>query len=701
MRPLLVSVVLGVLAAPMIAGAVNGPTIQQAQGPSERLVELCRAGRLDSTFEALCFELQRERAETESLGDPFWDWLDAEPKLRRCSLAAAARCGPRVFTNLAILRKAAAAETERFPELAAAFAAAWTRGDGPDPARFWVDGWLKEGRAIPGFVESFTDFARRAKVLRFPVGKAPWQVLAHLADSIVPMEERAWAFSEYDTRKTEGLRNLFGAVPYTLDPKRKGGPFTLQSFLECGGPCTHNVQFAGGVFDAFGIPSGWAGGPGHTYPYWFEQDGKALRIFRTNEIGNRSGKIRDPLSSGHIWEDRLRLMVASLNRGQDDHDRAALAAWAFSRVPEKDRAQAASILVAALDASPLSYPALLAAAEATKARQLSAPAAAPIWRRAAVEMSESHPEELADLLDIAFPAIGDGPATFDGDVATLARFEKRHGARIAPWRFGLWRARALAARGKLPGSRRALQEAALELASLDPASFGRLIEDLLRITEPGKPRIKALRTVFEDLEAPEGPDNTKTLRSRLLAAAALQSAYGEDSRSRTGHRIWVDELVAQAAQRGGSSAGPVGGGGGAAFEQRVAGAELMGIRVTTTVFNGRTVVGSIQGLFRSAAAGPIVHEAAGGVRSEAADLLVPEGWTLWAIVAAGSDRVDGIQIIATPAAVWRGEADVSPWIGSGRERARLLGGAAGGIEALTGRAGADLDAVGVRLGEPR
>lgn len=688
---------LGLLMAPWMSGPLAQEADRATPEVEARLVELCHAGRLDAAFEEQCLEVLRNSVGPVPTGETFWPWLDSQPALRRSSLAAAAACGPRVFSNLALLREAAPADTARFPDLAAAFAASWTGGSGPEPARHWIDGWLTEGRATPGMVESFRELSARAKDLRFPIGKAPWQVLAHLADSIVPVDERAWAFAQYDARGTKDLRNLFAAVPYTLEPKRAGGPYTLKSFLTCGGPCTHNVQFAGGVFDAFGIPSGWAGGPGHTYPYWFEIDGRDLRVFRTNEIGNRSGKIRDPLSGGHVWEDRVRLMVASLNQGPAPHDHAALAAWAFMRVPPKDRAEASPILVAALEASPLCYPALRAAAEATKARQLSPGEAAGIWRKSAAEMAERHPEELADLLDVALPALGERSATFDGEISVIGRFEKRQSGRIATWRFSLWRARALGAREKLPGCLRALTNAALELAPSETGRFSEVVGDLVRIADPGKPRIQALRAILDGLTPSEGSVATNVLHARLVTAAALQRAYEEDSRGKTGDRIWVEELIAQADQRGDPGTGPVGGGGGAAFEQVSPGAILVGLRVTTAGFNGRTVIGSMQGLFRSGKAAPIAHPAAGGVRSESYDLTVPDGFVLWGIVAAGSDRVDGVQILATPGPRLRGEVFVSQWVGSGRHRAQLLGGPAGQIQALTGRAGADLDAVGARV----
>ncbi len=696
------TILLLALAGPLLmAPGAAAPVTEAAQADLDRLLDLCKAGRLDGTFMEACFEHLEKEARTALPGDELWDGLRSDTKLRQPAFLAASQCGPKVFANLARLTERHPDMVKRFPALAVSFSAAWAHGDGPEPALSWVDGWLTEGRATPSFEESFADLAARAQDLRFPASGAPWQVLAHLADSIVPTAERAWAFDEYKARKTPGLRNLFGAVPYTLDPKRTGGPFTLQSFLECGGPCTHNVQFAGGVFDAFGIPSGWAGGPGHTYPYWFEMDGKTLRLFRTNEIGNRNGKIRDPLTGGHVWEDRLRLQVAALNHGQGAEARAALGAWAFRQLPKERRHEAAPILVAAVEANPFCHSALLAAAEATSKRQISPGSAGRIWKAAAQKMTEGHPEELGDLLDMAIPAFGSGPTTFDGDVPILARFEKRQGGRLATWRFGEWRARVLAARDKRPAARRVLLGAALELAPVSVTGFKELLDGLEQITEPGTERTKALRSLLEDIADPKDGYAAEAFRSRLWTAASLRRAYGGGPGGKAGNRVWVDELVAQQeARRAGqgeekhrAGIGPVGGAGGASFEQQIGGAPLIGVRVTTTGFNGRTVIGSIQSIF----AGPSVHDPAGGVRGNAIDLTIPDGWVLWGIVAAGSDRVDGLQIIATPGAAWRGKAHVSPWVGSSIENGQLLGGPKGLIEGLTGRAGADLDAMGVLL----
>ncbi len=553
--------------------------------------------------------------------------------------------------------------------------------------------------------ESFLFHVERGKDMRVPLREAPWPILAHLADSLVPIEERDWALDRYRKRRTEALRGLFGAVPYTLDPKRKGEPCTLESFLKFGGPCTHNVQFADGVFDAFGIPGGWAGGPGHTYPYWFEMDGGDVTIHRTNEIGNRNGKIRDPLSAGHVWEDRLRLLVVALNHSVTKRRRAALAAWAYRRVPAAARASAAPILLAAVSENPFCHEALSALADATRARQLSLADAGRGWKTIAKAM-QNRPHDLPPLLNRALPDVGATAPTFDGDEALLKRLErawKKAGRTELLARLPVWRARCFAARSKHAEAQRVWLRVAGESAATDPKRFAQATA-ALAAGVPGAPdsdeRLGVLIEVVATAQPSPKAGWINLHRSRFHAVRRLVEELRRLGRTGEAAAVWVDELAAARGADAGTGTKPrlVGGKGGGAFEDAPAGAELIGLRVATAHYNGRNFIGSVEGIYRIAGR-EVIGARAGRKRSGHVDVKAPEGWRMAGVVAAGSDRFDGFQLVLVPRDAADRRVRLTKWIGTHREHEILIGGRRFAIRGIRARAGADVDAFGL-IGAP-
>jgi hypothetical protein len=688
-----------------LAAAV--PTGSQSTPSSgvDTLLARCAEGKIDPAFLGACRDVIRE----EILGHPassllppdFFEWLAETPRLRDDVHLASASIGPKVAFNLQLLRSFDEEKVESHPTLAVAFAAAWAKGADPEPQRFWTDAWLIRGRAVPGMTESFLYHIEKRREMRVAAHNAPWQILAHLADSIVPIEERLWALDRYGKRKTEELHHAFGDVPYTLEPRRGEAASTLESFLEFGGPCTHNVQFAGGVFDAFGIPSGWAGGPGHTYPYWFEVQGREITIHRTNEIGNRNGKIRDPLGPDHVWEDDLRLLTVALNHSVMGQRHAALAAWAHRRVPSAERAASAPILVAALRENPYSAAALSSLADATALRYLSLADAGVAWKAAAAGLAK-RPLDLLPLLERAVPAPGAEAPTFAGDLALLNKLEREWegaGHSEALSRIPLWRARCLASRGKQATATRLLREIAADAAGTDPQRFEEA-SAALAAAVPGAPdseqRLEVLRALIATVDSRPRAGWTPLHRSRFHAirrAVAEMTALGREEQAFT---FWYEEL---AATRGDDpSVGPepvlVGGGGGRAFLDTPPGAELVGLRVSTTDYNGRRVIGSVQGIFLVGGA-ELIGELAGQARSTSALVRAPDGWRIIGIVAAGSDRLDGLQLVYTPREGSEQRIRMSEWVGSHVEHEVLIGGRGVQITGIRGRAGADVDAFGL------
>ncbi|QDV08854.1 hypothetical protein Poly30_44090 [Planctomycetes bacterium Poly30] len=696
------------LALCLLATCAPGALAQEvleALDPVTTLADRCAAGRIDAPFEAACRAVieqdVRGHASGESLPADFFPWLDRTPRLERAATLAIANVGPKVAANLERLRAFDDERVEKYPALAVAYAAAFSQGQGDEPHRYWVDDWLVRGRAVPSMEESFVYHVEHRRDMRMPLRDAPWQVLAHLADSLVPMAEREWALDRYRSRKTEGLRDLFGAVPYTLDPKRGDAPCTLMSFLEFGGPCTHNVQFAGGVFDAFGIPSGWAGGPGHTYPYWFEMDGKVLTIHRTNELGNRNGKIRDPLGEGHVWEDRLRLLVLALNHSVEGQRRSGLAAWAHGRVAEADRARSSAILVDALRENPFCHETLSAFADATAARAMPQDVAGQGWKLAAKALGD-RPYDLSPLLERAVPLPGDSAPTFAGDddlLKGLVRRWERSGLDERALQARVWRGRALAAHGQTAEATRLLIGVASQCAASHADSFVAAALALAG-SVPGAPdsedRFELLTRLMRDIETPTTSEWTELRRSRLHAVRAIVGELEALGRAEDASAMWYEELASVGAEGGGVGSDflLIGGGGGAPFEEAPAGAEFVGVRVTTTGFQGRDVIGSVEGLFRVDGE-DIVGERAGDARGGAIELRAPDGWRVAGLVAAGSDRLDGFQLVFVPVSARDNRVRMSPWVGTHREDEELIGGRDLRIVGIRGRAGADVDALGL------
>lgn len=687
----------------LVVLGMSDPVAAQAQ--IDALREQCAQGRINPSFLKVCQSVIREdvlqHASDAELNGGFFDWLAANPRLGDDAHLAMALYGSKVASNLRILHSSSGRAVERHPSLAVAFAAAWSSGAGANPERFWTDPWLTQGRDVPGMTESFSYYTESSEELRIPVREAPWQILAHLADSLVPIEERLWALERYRDCKTEELRERFADVPYTLEPQRTDHCYTLESFLKFGGPCTHNVQFAGGVFDAFGIPSGWAGGPGHTYPYWFEFQGQEITIHRCNELGNRNGKIRDPLGPGYLWEDDLRLLVASLARSIPAHRRAAYAAWAYRRVPADGRAETAPILLGALAENPLCATALSAVAHATRQQHLSLEQAGSAWKTIRSALAD-RPLDLLPLLELAVPPFGAGAPSFDGDLALLLALERDwrdggHSEALA--RIPFLRARCLAARGKHSAASSVLLEIAGLAVAADPQRFTEATAAMLASLPAGvarERRLEVLRELIAIAEPSPRAGWTTVHRSRFHAIRLLVAELTLLQREEEALAYWYAELeAAQSADRGiRAESGLVGGSGGGPFADAPPGAVLIGLRVSTTDFDGRSVIGSIRGIYRVAGA-EILGALAGQERAGAVELKAPEGWRVAGLVAAGSDRFDGFQLVFAPSDPSDSRIELSAWTGSRAEHEALLGGRGVRVVGIRGRAGADVDAIGL------
>jgi len=672
----------------------------------ELLAEKCAAGKIDVGFLLACHSVIDEDAASHpsnsQLPPDFFAWLEGNSGLRDEARLAMAEVSAKVACNLQILRSFDESLVEKYPNLAIAFAATWSKGEDSIPRRYWVDEWLVQGRKVPKMAESFQFHIENSKTTRLNLRETPWQVLAHLTDSLTPIVERDWALQRYGKRKTSELRGMFGYVPYTLDPQRGGDEvYSLESFLEYGGPCTHNVQFAGGVFDAFGIPSGWAGGPGHTYPYWFEANRALISIHRTNEIGNRNGKIRNPLGSDHVWEDQLRLLVHELNDSVPKSRNATLAAWAYRRVKDEDRLAAAAILPAAIRENSYCYGAISALVDATAAGHLSPAKAGAAWKLVAKSLT-SDSFQLSDFLDRVLPAIGAAAPTMDGDLALLKTLEKNwqnlgHSGGLA--KIPVWRARCLSARGKHLMASKIWRDIANQASNSDPTSFAAAVDAMAKAV-PGAPqseqRLDLLIKLIADYVPKPREGWSQLHRSRSLVVRMAVDELLLLGRVEQAHTLLYDEIAATRGAEPGTGAEPVlvGGEGGGAFHDAPENAELIGVGVSTAHFNGRDVIASVLGIYQIGE-NEVFGECAGQQRSGSRVLRPPTDWRIAGMVASGSDRCDGFQLVYVPKSSADKRVRMSEWIGSRTGRDRLIGGRGIRIIGIRGRAGAEVDSLGL------
>ena len=689
------------------SGMASGQQGQQGQIENVGiLAEKCAVGKIDVAFLEACFAVidgdVKDHPSNRQLPPDFFVWLDGSSKLRDHARHAMAAVSSKVACNLQILRAFDERLVEKYPNLAIAYAASWSKGKDSIPRRYWVDEWLVHGRSVPKMVESFQFHIEHSKTTRLDLRETPWQILAHLTDSLVPIEERNWVLKRYEKRKTSDLRGMFGHVPYTLDPQRGGDEvYSLKSFLEYGGPCTHNVQFAGGVFDAFGIPSGWAGGPGHTYPYWFEANRALISIHRTNEIGNRNGKIRNPLGPDHVWEDQLRLLVHELNDSVPKSSKATLAAWAYRRVKDEDRVAAAAILPAAIRANPYCFEAISALVDATRAGHLSHAKAGAAWKLVAKALTV-HSFQLSDFLDRALPAIGADTPSMDGDLALLNTLEKNwqnvgysHGLAKIP----MWRARCLSARGKHLMASNIWREIAKQASLANPVRFASAVDAMAQAV-PGAPqseqRLEVLRKLIADYVPKPRRGWSHLHRSRSLVVRKAADELLLLGRVEQAHTLLYDEIAATRGPDPGTGAEPnlVGGTGGGAFHDAPENSELVGVRVSTAHFNGREVIASVLGIYQVGDK-EVIGERAGQQRPGSRVLRPPTDWRIAGMVASGSDRCDGFQLVYVPKSSTDKRVRLSEWIGSRSNREMLIGGRGIKIVGIRGRAGADVDSLGL------
>lgn len=658
-----------------------------------QLAEECTAGKLNHKLWAACQSRMLEiyAEEWQELPADFFPWLRNSKNLQLNALTAIAECGPQVALNLQRLREEDADSVIAHSALAVAFAAAFANSTDGTPHRFWVDQWLVTGRRTPTMAESFHDVLAHPQHMRFDLERMPWQVLAHLADSLTPLEERAWARERYQARPN--LREVFADVPYTLEPNRTDQPYTLASFVECGGPCTHNVQYAGGVFDAFAIPSGWAGGPGHTYPYWYQPTENGIRLLHTNEIGNRNGRIRNPVAAEQLWEDELRLDLEGMNLNANAYQRVRLAVWAFEQVAEAEQAAASAILTAAVSENPLCRPLVAAVLRLTKRGVFRDRTVTQIWSKILDRWAE-HPHLLIPVLEQLFPQAGAKP--IPGDVGLLKQLHKdwrdaNHNFAVP--NIDVWRARSLQARGKKRLADAIWQQLAEQSLNAAPHRFAIAVEAMAqnkKAAPDSDQRAKFLRTWLEKC-----PSEASQSRMWLLQQIRPQLELLQ----RVDEADWLTyQELARIAKPDASAPKThlIGGDGGGVFEQSSETDEVVGLRVTLQSYNGRDVISSVETIFQHED-GVRFAEAAGTRRHGQAELRAPDGWRICGIIACGSDRLDGLQLVLVPRKNAKSQVRLGRWLGSRYGEQRLLGRLDRQVIGVHGRAGADIDALGLLL----
>jgi hypothetical protein len=143
----------------------------------------------------------------------------------------------------------------------------------------------------------------------------------------------------------------------------------------------------------------------------------------------------------------------------------------------------------------------------------------------------------------------------------------------------------------------------------------------------------------------------------------------------------------------------VGGRGGSPFDDAPpSDTRVVGLRVSTTKVGGRRVLASLQALFDGGAAAPEgkVFGRAAGTPSA---VQAPDGFALGALYVRGGSRVDGFR------PVWLGRradgsldatrVSIGPWVGGHGGAAPTRLGSGLPIVGVCGRAGLELDAIGL------
>ncbi len=333
--------------------------------------------------------LAEARAAAESkVPESFWPWLDAQPALRGLVVQAAAAHGlsTKGFACLARLVEAAADDVARHPELAVGFALAWSGGEGDEPARRWGS-WTGGRAPIPTMVESFRWYVAQQRRLLTPLRGTPFQLLAMVALNDVPLEERAWVLERYRGRDLDQLHDIFAEVPYIhggLDGKAE----SLPNMVEHGGVCTVNTQYQMAALRTLGVPTVYAGGPGHCWPCWIGVRGRRFAFDRTNDLGNADGTLGEWGTEGPVFESDLKLLAAALQAGVERVRDAELCAAAVWRLGAQAAPGAWQAVQRVLERSPLAERAWVLVAGAVAAGHADADRAPQLLAASARALGE-------------------------------------------------------------------------------------------------------------------------------------------------------------------------------------------------------------------------------------------------------------------------------------------------------------------------
>ena len=236
------------------------------------------AGKLSELFDAYnrCryFALVEK---VDGLRDPFVDWLLAHPDFtaRLLSSFAPEDAPEECLEVVRSLRSAFGSQIVDVGNLVIAFAIVWDRD---------IDAKASRG-------ESFGYYYKNRKVMRSDFEKTPYELLKHIANTTVSIQERMWALKTYHARarKTAELGRIFFDVRWRPtyfvggESKKPHLAYTLQNILKYGGVCADQAYFAANVVKSFGIPaevfSGFGMRGGHAWigcvkrdptgtPYW-------------------------------------------------------------------------------------------------------------------------------------------------------------------------------------------------------------------------------------------------------------------------------------------------------------------------------------------------------------------------------------------------------------------------------------------------
>lgn len=237
------------------------------------------------------------------------------------------------LTRLHDLVEADASAVAGYPDLAVAFAAS-TAADSRQRARV----------QNATLVQAFAYYTRSRASFRYDLRSMPYELSCHLADSRLPLDQRAWAMRQYGRQSTPA--KCYFDVPYDTQSfyagaqpqgsRMTGRAYTLNNIKQFGGICVDQAYFASEVCKALGIPAAAVTGKsesalGHAWTVSLTLAADKRRFYWDSATGRYEeqkyfvGQLRDPISGDMITDVDLMLSGAAAQLSLERREEADVA----------------------------------------------------------------------------------------------------------------------------------------------------------------------------------------------------------------------------------------------------------------------------------------------------------------------------------------------------------------------------------------